>query len=58
MQLDIDERAVLIRIPRLHNPGMSGDELYEATRKWWKMNPHLHDPELAFTVVGGTVHAV
>ena len=55
---DIQERVVLIRIPRLHHPGMTSLELYEATRKWWVMSPLRHNPDFAFTVVDGFVQAV
>jgi hypothetical protein len=57
-EAEITEPVVLIRIPRLHRPGMSEDELYEATRKWWAMSPHRHNPGWGFTVVDGRVRAV
>lgn len=36
---------------------MSGDSLYEATRKWWVLNPD-RAPDLAFSVYRGTVRGV
>lgn len=53
-----DERVVLIRPVRLYREGMSHDQLYEITRKQWRINPHLHNPDYAFTVIGGVVQAV
>ena len=55
--MGIHERAVLIRIPRLYRPTMTANDLYEATRKWWVLNPE-RDPDFAFTIVGGVVKAV
>jgi serine/threonine-protein kinase len=51
------ERVVLIRISRLYSPTLSAHELYEATRKWWVLNP-AHEPDYAFSVYGGFVRAV
>jgi hypothetical protein len=53
----IDERAVLIRIPRLYRPTMTDDQIYEATRKWWVLNPE-RAPDFALTVVNGKVISV
>ena len=53
-----EHRVVLIRIPRAYRMGMTSEALYEATRKWWRMNPNRHDAEYAFSVVGGKVLAV
>jgi hypothetical protein len=60
VDVTITERAVLIRIPRLYRPTTTDDQLYEATRKWWRVNPARHDPgpDYAFSVVGGVVKAV
>src|SRR5688500_1455684 len=54
----IDEPALLIRIPRLWKPGMSDDELYDATRWHWKVGPRRKRAELAFAVAGGVVREV
>jgi hypothetical protein len=35
---------------------MSGDDLYEATRKWWKMAPSRR-PDYAFAVYEGVMRA-
>ena len=53
----IDERVVLIRISQLYRPTMTRDQLYEATRKWWVLNPS-RDPSYAFSVFGGVVKGV
>ena len=53
----VDERAVLIRIPRLYRPTMTREQLYEATRKWWRLNPH-RDPDYALSIYQGVVKAV
>ena len=53
-----EQRVVLIRIPRAYRAGMSADDLYEATRKWWRTNPNRHNPDYAFSVVRGKVLAV
>jgi len=47
---------VLIRISRLYRPTMTPDQLYEATRKWWVLNPD-RDPDYAFSIFGGVVKA-
>jgi uncharacterized protein len=54
---DRSHRIVLIRINRRFHYGMSGDELYEATRKWWKMAPSRR-PDYAFAVYDGVIRAV
>jgi len=54
----VDERSILIRIPQLWDPGMSDDELYDATRGHWKLGPRRELAELALAVVAGVVHEV
>ena len=51
------DRVVLIRINRLYRPTMTPDELYEATRKWWRINPR-RNPQFAFAVYHGIVREV
>ena len=53
-----DDRVVLIRPVRLYREGMSHDQLYEITRKEWRTNPHRHNPDYAFAIIGGVVQAV
>lgn len=56
--LQIDEPTMLIRIPKLWDPGMSDDELYDATRGHWKVGPRRERAELAMAVAGGIVREV
>ena len=59
-----EHRVILIRVAREYRPGMSADELYEKTRKWWHVSKRWTDltspeaPEYAFSVAGGVVRAV
>jgi hypothetical protein len=53
----IQHRVMLVRINRLYRLGMSPEELYTATREWWKLSPH-HNPDYAFSVYRGIVRAV
>jgi hypothetical protein len=53
-----DHHVVLIRISREFRSVSTPDELYESTRNWWKMAPHRHNPEFAFSVYGGIVRSV
>lgn len=57
-RVEIDEPALLIRIPRAYRPGMSREALYEATRGHWKIGPRRKCAELAMAVVDGTVREV
>jgi hypothetical protein len=56
-------KVVLIRINKLYRTGMSAQELYEATRKWWvaaenRRDGGLSSPEWAFALYQGKVKAV
>jgi len=51
-----DHRLVLIRINRRYRHGMTDDELYTATREWWKVSPR-HAPDYALAVFDGVVRA-
>ncbi|MCC6177902.1 MAG: hypothetical protein IT305_21590 [Chloroflexi bacterium] len=59
-----EHRVVLIRISQQFEQGMSDDELYEATRKWWRMAARRSRvggpaaPEYALAVYAGVVRAV
>lgn len=53
----IDDRVMLVRINRAYRATMSAEELYTATREWWRVSPH-HKPDYAFSVYGGIVRAV
>lgn len=64
VEIDPDHRVVLIRINRLFDRGMTDDELYEATRKWWRVHQRRRQldqecaPQWAMAVYGGVVRAV
>ena len=53
--VDIDDPVLLIRIPRLHEPGMAGVELYDCTRGIWKVGVRREGAAFAFAVIGGVV---
>ena len=55
--ITIKERVMLVRINRAFRQAMSPEELYTATRQWWRLSPH-HKPDYAFSVYGGIVRAV
>jgi hypothetical protein len=48
---------MLVRVRRKYYPGISPDELYMATRQWWKISPRRR-PDYAFSVYDGVVRAV
>lgn len=54
----ITEPALLIRISRLYQPGMSPEELYEATRGVWKLGHGKGAAEYALSVANGIVQEV
>lgn len=64
VDIDPNHRVVLIRINRLFERGMSDDELYEVTRKWWRVGSVRRElgsrmaPVWAMAVYGGVVRAV
>lgn len=57
-------RVVLFNLRASFRSGMSDVDLYEATRKWWRINPRRSElgkpwaPEWAMAVFGGVVQAV
>jgi hypothetical protein len=56
--LTIAEPALLIRIAKLYKPGMSPEELYEATRGVWKLGPDRDSAEYALSIANGLVQEV
>ena len=56
--MEIEEPALLIRIPKLFRPGMSGHDLYEATRGVWKLGRRRESARLALAVESGIVREV
>jgi hypothetical protein len=54
--MTIDDAVVLIRPTRLYRPDMSADELQEATRGVWRVNPvKAGCARYALAVIGGEV---
>ena len=56
--VDVADPAVLIRIRQEYRPGMSAEELYEATRGVWVMGPRRERARYAMAVYDGIVQAV
>lgn len=62
--IDPSHRVVLFNLRNSFKPGMSDVNLYEATRKWWRIGLRRLDlgkqgaPEWAMAVAGGIVRAV
>ena len=55
--IDPDHRVALIRINKLYRLGMDGASLYQATRKWWVVDPE-RGAEWAFALYHGKVKGV
>lgn len=53
-----EHRVVLIRYTRFYGEVQTPEELYERTRKSWKMAPNRRKPDYAFSVFDGIVRAV
>lgn len=54
-QIAVTEPALLIRIPRQYRPGMSHEELYDATRGVWRIGSARERARLALAVHNGLV---
>lgn len=54
----VEEPTILIRIAQLWDPGMSDDELYDATRGHWKVGKRRDTVALAMAVATGIVREV
>lgn len=48
--------VLLIRLAR-YDAGMSDEELYEATRRWWRIGPRREHVDFVFALHGGVVVA-
>lgn len=58
-QSKINDSVILININRLYHPDMSETELYEATRKHWKVSAqHASSIETACSVYRGIIQEV
>lgn len=56
-RVEITDPVVLVRIRGLYQPSMAPEDLYEATRKWWRYSGR-RKPVWAFAVYDGIVRAV
>ena len=56
--LSTDEPIMLIIINRLYRPGMSAEELYEATRKRWAVGPRRNGAKYAVATYHGETKEV
>jgi uncharacterized protein len=54
----ITEPALLIKIPGLWTPTMTQEELYNATRRWWKVGDRRFKAKYAFSVNRGVIRQV
>ena len=57
-EVTVAEPAILIRIAQLYEPGMSADQLYEATRGVWKIGNRRETVRYALAVADGIVREV
>jgi len=57
-QVQVQHRALLVRINRLFRYGMSPIELYDATRGWWRVGEKRQQVEFALAVYDGVVQEV
>ena len=58
-ETDFTEPTLIIRINRLYRNGMSKNELYDATRGWWRVQyEKVKDCKIALAVAGGIVREV
>lgn len=58
MPVDVTDPALLIRINKLFEYGMSENALYEATRGIWVIGPRRHKARYAMAVYAGVVQEV
>ena len=57
-EVTVAEPAILIRIAQLYEPGMSPDQLYEATRGVWKIGERRESVRYALAISQGIVREV
>lgn len=54
--IEIDDKAIIIRISQKYNPNMSAESLYEATRGVWKLSKRRAScADIAFSVADGVI---
>jgi len=56
--LTVTEPALLIRIAKLFRPGMTPQQMYEATRGVWRLGPDKDAAEYALSIAEGVVQEV
>lgn len=54
----ITDPVLLIKIPKLWTPIMAAEDLYEATRGWWRLGPRRDGAKYAFSVNKGVIREV
>lgn len=57
-KVTFNEKVVLINIGREWREGLTADQLYERTRRYWHCDPANHDAEYAASVAKGIVREV
>lgn len=55
---EITVPAMLIKIPDLWTPAMSAQELYEATRHWWRVSERRRQATYVFSISHGVIREV
>lgn len=54
--IEIDDKAIIIKISQKYNPNMSAESLYEATRGVWKLSKERASyANIAFSVANGII---
>jgi uncharacterized protein len=56
--ITITDRVILIIINKLYQRGITEENLYQSTRKSWRIAPLRHNPKYAFAVFRGVVRQV
>jgi hypothetical protein len=56
--VDVREPAILIKLSRAYRPGMSSQELYDATRSAWKLGSRREKAKYALSVFHGIAREV
>ena len=57
-EIEIKEKAVLIRISKLYRESMTAEEIYEATRGVWKVGTRRDGADYAFSIANGEIKAI
>jgi len=47
--VEVEENAIMINVNKLYQPTLTENELYEITRKWWKINKN-RSPEIKYAL--------